>query len=195
MKLACLAGFALASSMVCGQPLRVVGSSVKFDAAGQVVDFELEFNHKPDFFTLDAAGRQIDSWQISIDTMPGYNGFGGTSPYPWETIIRGEEIHVDDDIRVRNHILGPSPEPGSGGWGPIAGAVAYTLVDKRQRFTIPFSVLNTQSGTFRFEIQTFLYGELQSFTVKGGSIPAIPAPPAGAGVLGVGGMVMFRRRR
>ena len=52
------------------QPLQVVGSSVRFDNAAQVVNFDIEFNHKPDFFTLDASGRQLDSWQISLDTMP-----------------------------------------------------------------------------------------------------------------------------
>jgi hypothetical protein len=194
MRLVWLAGIALLSAPAVGQPLKVVGSSVRFDNAAQVVNFEIEFNHKPDFFTLDAGGRQLDSWQISVDTMPGYNGFGGTSPYPWETIIRGEEIHVEDNIRVRNHILGPSNEPGSGGWGPIAGAVDYTLVDKKQKFSIPYDVLNTQAGTFRFEIDTYMYGEMQPDAVKGSSIPAIPAPAA-SGILGVGGMVMFRRRR
>jgi hypothetical protein len=194
MRLVCLAGIALLSASAWAQPLQVVGSSVRFDNAAQVVNFDIEFNHKPDFFTLDASGRQLDSWQISLDTMPGYNGFGGSSPYPWETIIRGEEIHCADNIRVRNHILGPSPEPESGGWGPIAGTVDYTLVDKKQRFTIPYDVLNTASGTFRFEIETYMYGEVQSHAVKGGSIPAIPAPAA-SGILGVGGMVMFRRRR
>ncbi|MCC6660412.1 MAG: hypothetical protein IT437_05955 [Phycisphaerales bacterium] len=194
MKSALVVGIALAATPAWAQPLRIMDSTIRFDTAAQTVSFELDFNHKPDFFTLDAGGRQADSWQINLDIAPGYNGFGGTSPYPWETIIRGEEIHVNDDIRIRDHVLGPSPDPVSGGWGPLTGAVPYTITDKRQKFTVPFNLLNTQTGTFRFEIETYQYGQVQSHTIKGGSIPAIPAPAA-TGVLGIGGMVAFRRRR
>lgn len=187
----CMCGL---SGLASAQPLDVVSHAVRYDSAAQTVLFEIEFNRKPDFFTLDAGGRQADSWQINMDTVQGINGFGGNSPYIWETIARGEEIHTADKVRIRNHILGPSPEPISGGWGPVAGSYSYSMVGARQAFTIPYSALNTTTGAFRFELECYQFGVIQPHVIRGNSVPMVPAPAA-SGMLIPGGMVLFRRRR
>jgi hypothetical protein len=175
------------------EPLKVVAQAVRYDTSALVVHFELEFNRPPDFFTLDPAGRQADSWQIGLDTIPGNNGMGGTSPYIWETIIRGEEIHIGNNIRIRDHILGPSLEPTSGGWGPIAASVPYTLSGTTQTFSAPFSALNTTTGQFRYQLELYHYGDVLSPVIRRDSVP-VPAPAVTA-VLGLAGLVASRRRR
>lgn len=76
----------------------------------------MQFNRLPDFFTVDALERQADSFQYYI----GFQSF----PLNFESLVRGEEIHVAGDIRVRAPI--GDGGPGSGGWGPIFGPMSLS---------------------------------------------------------------------
>ncbi len=176
-----------------GQTLEVKSHAVVYDQVNRLVHFRLDYNREPDFFTLDPQGRQADAFQFHLDTILGNHGFGGTSPLPWETIVRGEEIHVGGDVRIRDHILGPSAKPGSGGWGPIAGSVPYQLVGATQTFTAPFSMLNTTSGKFSYVLELYEFGAWTGVTYDGFS-EQIPAP-GGALILGIGAVAIARRRR
>ncbi len=152
----------VATRLASGTPepdaLEATALSVRVDGRAQMVRYEVTFNREPDFHTLDESGAQADSFQFHLDTMEGNRGLGGTSPYPWESVVRGEEIHVSHTIRIRDHVLGPSHEPGSGGWGPIAGAFPYRLQGRRLTFSIPFAAQNTPTGRFAYSLELYRYG-------------------------------------
>jgi len=170
--------------------LSVLSSSAQIDRTANVVRFEILYNRVPDFFTLDPGGRQADSFQINLDILRGCHGMGGSSPYPWETIIRGEEIHMAGDIPIRDHINGPSSSPWSGGWGPILGSVPYSMDGTLQRFEAPFSMLNYSSGNILFTLEIFRFGEWQA---RYRGIAHNPSPGPAACVLA--GAWWFARRR
>lgn len=190
-------GFVVIASAVvpahAQQHFRAQSHRAMFDGATGCVLFELEFNLAPDFHTVDPLGNQAESFQLHLDTLPGNNGWGGTSPYPWETIIRGSEIHKEDDIRVRDHTGAPSTNPASGGWGRVAGAVPYDLSGHLLEFTVPYSVLGTTTGEFPYLLELYRYGQWTGITYTGQSAP-IPSP-AGAAVLGLAGVAAAARRR
>lgn len=176
------------------QDLYISSHHIQYDPAQSMVLFDMTFSRPPDFFTLDPGGRQADSFQIYLDTLPGRNGFGGTSPFTWETIVRGEEIHVNGNIRFRDHILGPSMDPISGGWGPIAGTVPYTMTGMRQKFVAPYSVVNTTNGQFSYRVEVFRFGTQLPNVLRGHSEP-VPAPAGAAALLVGAGLLASRRRR
>ncbi len=183
----CLAPLAAAQTR-----LHALGHSAHVDLELQVVRFEIFFNLEPDFFTLDPQGRQADSFQFHLDTMPGHQGMYGSSPFPWETIVRGEEVHLNSLIPIRDHICGPSTAPGSGGWGSILGSVPYTLADTFQTFEAPFPMLNTTTGDFRYRLELYHYGTLTQL-YRGLSSP-MPEPGAAAGLLAAAWWLRRRRR-
>ena len=103
-----------ANSHAQGPFLLTSGSVGNIDGGGNV-DFSLTFNQVPDFFTVDQFGRQANSFQFYIATSP----FPGLyPPRPYASLIRGEEIHVAGDLRVRNDNP-PDPDPNASGWGSI----------------------------------------------------------------------------
>lgn len=176
------------------QPLAALSHSAVFDPDLSTLHFVVDFDRPPDFYTLDPEGRPAHSFQIHLDTQPGNLGWGGTSPYPWETIVRGGEIHEEGDIRIRDHILGPSGTPGSGGWGPLAGSVPYDLVDRHLSFEAPYSMLNTTTGRFTYSLEVYEFGSWTGVTYAGASV-VVPSPaPAVALGLFAGAMAVRRRR-
>ncbi len=124
----------------------------------RVVRFDVAYNREPDFTTVDPQGRQADSFQLHIDATPNDQGMNGASPYPWETIIRGDELHLAGDLPLRDHTSGPSPA--SGGWGPALGSVPHTVAGRRHTFTVPFLMLNTRTGQFTYRLEIYRYGQL-----------------------------------
>ncbi len=160
-----VASLAWAAPVVGQIPLRAVSHCARADEVAQVVRFQIVYNREPDFLSVDPEGRQADSFQFFLDTMPGNQGMCGTSPYAWETVIRGEEINFDGEVPVRDHVRGPSGDPRSGGWGPATGAVPYTLDGNRQQFEVPFWMLNTSSGKFRYSLELCRYGMLTDRSV------------------------------
>jgi hypothetical protein len=186
----CTLGAAALPASAGGPALFATHHSIVWDDDARTVTFSITYNRLPDFFTLDSMGRQADSFQWYLDTLPGDNGFGGA--IPWETIIRGEEIHIAGDIRIRDATRGPGGGPDGGGWGPLVGSVPYTMVDTTQTFIVPFATLNTPDGNMAFELQLLQYGRWTGDLYSGRSIPALAAGAVMLGVIGVGAT---RRRR
>src|SRR5207249_1011941 len=109
------------------------------------------------FLTTDAFGRQRHSFQYMI----GVNGWPDF-PYPpqFESLIRGEEIHLTgDNIRIRNPW--PSdPDHASGGWGAIRGVVPYQLDGAILSFSVPLRLLSDDNvdGNFLYMFSSAEYG-------------------------------------
>src|SRR4028119_1995930 len=121
--------FGLTSGLPAEAALLVLSQSAEVNLASNSVLFQIEFNRVPDFFTTDEYDRQADSFQYFMDADGGFPIFRGTDIYysNLESIIRGEEIHLGGDVRIRN-ALPPDPDmSSSGGWGSIRGSVPYTF--------------------------------------------------------------------
>lgn len=162
-----------------GQTLSAVSHLAVYDDTASTVWFQIEFNRPPDLQTLSLGGAQTDSFQFVLDTLPGNNGYGGASPLPWETVVRGEEIHEYGRIPLRDHVLGPSSQPGSGGWGPVITMVDFELTGTLLYFQASYENLHTPDGRFSYELELFEQGTWTGTTYVGTSVPA----PAGALVL------------
>jgi hypothetical protein len=127
----------------------------RFDATvnggAQSVTFNISFSRTPDFTTVDGMGRQADSFQIWIDDSksadPTYNG---------SVIVRGQEVHYDDDIRIRDRdgVGGPEAE----GWGPVRNAVSYSMVGTNFSFTASWADLGLSDGDFSYDLSVLEYG-------------------------------------
>ncbi|BAY75440.1 hypothetical protein NIES25_18850 [Nostoc linckia NIES-25] len=144
----------------------------------QEVLFTINFNRVPDFFSVDEFGRQADSFQYYIERDEKLPVVGEVSPfYPnLESIIRGEEINVAGDVRIRNVFsVGPA-EPNSGGWGSIRGSVPYTLDGTLLKFSAPLELVSDSDGLFSYELALFEFGST-SFTIENKSIvTSVPEP-------------------
>ncbi|MFN8491658.1 MAG: hypothetical protein U0350_28930 [Caldilineaceae bacterium] len=134
-----------------------VSESAIFDPVTQAVLFTIEFNQAPDFFTVDAFGRQKNSFQYYIVGAPNL-------PYPanFDAIIRGEEIHITSDaIRIRNSA--PSvPDTGAGGWGAVRGVIPFSLKGNVLTFSVPLHLISDHSldGAFAYQLESYQFGSL-----------------------------------
>jgi hypothetical protein len=141
-------------------PLTAVSESAIYDPATGRVTFTLAFNRAPDFRTVDEFGRQADSFQYYI--------LGDLSlPYPayYDSIIRGEEIHVVPGLlRIRDP-LPSNPDPATGGWGPIRGEVPYRLEGSVLTFSVDLSTISDHSvdGRFSYELLLTQFGASTQF--------------------------------
>lgn len=129
------------------------GSTV--DNLSQEVTFFIKFNEAPDFFTVDSFGRQAGEFQYyidadALDSTPHQNHV--------ESIVRGGEIHLDGDIRIRDRYGYDGTDTNSGGWGPILGSVPYTLSGTLLSFTTPWSLLKDDDGIFTYQLLLTEYG-------------------------------------
>jgi len=140
--------------------LTALSESAVYEPATGLVTFTLAFNRAPDFRTVDEFGRQADSFQYYI--------LGNLSlPYPayYDSIIRGEEIHVVPGLlRIRNP-LPADPDPATGGWGPIRGEVPYRLDANVLTFSVALSTISEHSvdGHFSYELLLTQYGASSQF--------------------------------
>lgn len=182
----------LGGASASGQTLMTVSHWLIYDDVQETITFEIEYNRVPDFHSVNAFGDQADSFQIHLDTRPGNTGMGGTSPLPWETIVRGEEIHSFGKIPVRDHVHGPSSQPGSGGWGPIVTLLDFNQAGNRLTFEASFDVLNTPDGRFNYELDLYEYGAWTGTTYIGTSVPG---PASAWVVVAAAALVVPRRRR
>jgi hypothetical protein len=123
-----------------------VSESAVYNPATGAVQFTIEFNQAPDFFTQDSAGRIANSFQYFIVGDP-------RLPYPenYDAIIRGEEIHLTGDtLRIRNSA--PSdPDPAAGGWGAIRGAVPFSLDGDILTFSTPLPLISDHSTDGQYD--------------------------------------------
>jgi hypothetical protein len=166
-----LGGLAVLAPTATAQPTRaglvVLSHSAVFSPATGQVTFTVTFNRAPDFESVDALGRQADSFQYFI--------YGDMSlPYPayYDAIIRGEELHITSPLlRVRDAV-GTDPDPASGGWGPVRGAVPYRLEGNVLTFSTPLALISDHSvdGHFSYDLMTTRYGGDPTLFYRGESV-------------------------
>ena len=168
-----------------------------------MVDFQITFNKAPDFFTINNAGSQANTFQFYIDPNATGPNIGYGDPFNVSSLIRGGEIHISGDIRVRDAYGEGGPD--SGGWGPIRGSVPYILDGDVLIFSTPLAIINDPDGQFGYYLGLYVYGRtgaelfgqsgvdyLQSLNYP----PNIPVPGSllllGSGLLGLAGWRRFK---
>lgn len=189
-------------------PITNFSSSV--DLNSMAVKFDLNFESAPDFFTTDSYGRQADSFQLFVNS--------GNLPVELSsfyraarevirddlTIIRGEEINVSSEIRVREVVANydSSADPSSGGWGPVLGSGPFVLDDTQLTFILPLSFLKDSDGLFYYYLETYNFGGITGDTLFGVSDSdydvASPVPIPAAFILfgsGLAGLIGLARRK
>jgi hypothetical protein len=142
----------------------IVSQSATFNPTTQQVLFTISFNEAPDFMTVDAFGRQADSFQYYIPRNPNGDPFGDESKLV--SIIRGEEIHITiDRLRIRNAVPSSS-DPAAGGWGTIRGVEPFVLDGNVLTFSAPLSVIHPTGGLFRYGLESGEFGADSQFILS-----------------------------
>ena len=173
----------------------LASQSVSIDAAERQAHFTLTFDQKPNFSASDSLGRQADSFQVEFDGKFD----GGNAPFTEDddtAVVRGEEIHLADALRVRSPV--GNGGSGSGGWGPILTTVPFTVTGDTVAFSVPTADLGWSGGDYRYTVSSYSYGT-ETASAEGGRF--VPLPPAvamgGVGLVGaaIASAVMRRRAR
>jgi hypothetical protein len=78
-----------------------------------------------------------------------------------DVLIRGDEIHIANAIRVRD-ARPPVADPNAGGWGAIRGSVPFQVRAEpngtaRVTFSVPFTMLGI-TGQFAWALETYNFG-------------------------------------
>ena len=185
--------FGLTSGLPAEAALLVLSQSAEVNLANNSVLFQIEFNRAPDFFTTDEYDRQADSFQYYIDADGGFPIFKGTDIYysNLESLIRGEEIHLAGDVRIRN-ALPPDPDlSSSGGWGSIRGSVPYTLSGNVFSLLVPLELIGDTDGKFSYQLLWTEYGGSEGY-IDAETVPE-PATIFGS-FMALGGLAAFQRK-
>lgn len=160
--------------------------STIFEPASGKVQFTIGFNQSPDF-TVGSQGRQANSFQYFI---AGDSSL--TSPAKYDSIIRGEEIHLSADmLRIRNSVPPDSgPITVTGGWGAVRGEVPFSLNGNTLTFSTPLSLISDHSlnGTVAYRLESYEFGSLTKFAESQFSVA--PEPATGI-VVAMGGLTLF----
>ncbi|MEO7494916.1 MAG: PEP-CTERM sorting domain-containing protein [Massilia sp.] len=180
-------------------PLQPIQYSAVIDPTSGQANFSLRFDHAPDFFTVDNAGRPPDAFELFTDTrssdpiQSAIDGLNGSGQLGTQTIISGYAITT----RRQLEIWWPKPVsewiPGD----PDSQAVLrtyrdYTQVGDTLSFSLPLSLLHNPDGVFYYGFQLFRYGGWTTVNYYGVSgqeyvFPTPPVPePAHAAMLGAG---------
>jgi hypothetical protein len=173
--------------------LMVLSQSAEVNLASNSVLFQTEFNRAPDFFTTDEYDRQADSFQYFIDADGGFPIFRGKDIYysNLESLIRGEEIHLGGDVRIRN-AWPPDPDlSSSGGWGSIRGSVPYTLSGNVFSVLVPLQLIGDSDGKFSYRLEWYEYGSYKGY-IDAETVPE-PATIFGS-FMALGGLAAFQRK-
>ena len=185
--------FGLTSGFPAEAALLVLSQSAEVNLDNNSVLFQIEFNRAPDFFTTDEYGRQADSFQYYVDADGGFPIFKGGEFYysNLESIIRGEEIHLAGDVRIRN-ALPPDPDlSSSGGWGSIRGSVPYTLSGNVFSLLVPLELIGDTDGKFSYQLLWTEYGGAGGYI----DAEAVPEPATIFGsFMALGGLAAFQRK-
>lgn len=143
-------------SVAAAQDLVVCGLDVS--TVADTTTFQLVFVRPPDFFTVDEFGRPADAFQLFVDAQ----AVNAPGEEDWDTIVRGGEIHLVDEIVLRE--VGPpgSGGPDAGGWGTVRGSISYDLSGAAVTFSLnAFSDLNDADGVFSYRLETYHFGSWQ----------------------------------
>jgi len=184
--------FGLTSGLPAEAALMVLSQSAEVNLDSKSVLFQIEFNRAPDFFTTDEYGRQADAFQYYIDADGELSLFsGGISYSNLETLIRGGEIHLGGDVRIRN-LFPPDPDlSSSGGWGSIRGSVPYTLSGNVVSLLVPLQFIGDSDGKFSYALMWTEYGGAGGFIYA----ETVPEPATIFGTFMVlGGLAAFQRK-
>ena len=147
----------------------LVSQDLTLNRQDDTASFSLTFNQAPDFTTVDADGRPANSFQVEFD-----GAVDPTTALPDDltAVVRGDEIHVADAIRVR----APTGNGGadSGGWGPVVATVPFSLTGDTVTFAMPADDLGWTGGAWQANIFSLAYGSLTAQQ----TVSSIPTPPA-----------------
>ncbi|MBC1219534.1 hypothetical protein GNF10_14785 [Nostoc sp. UCD121] len=187
----------LGTGQIAQAELFVKSESVVVNLDAQEVSFTINFNKVPDFVTVDEFGRQADSFQYFIDPSGELPIFRPPSAYSnLSSIIRGEEIHIAGDVRIRDVFpVGPF-EPNSGGWGKIRGSVPYSLDSTVLKFSAPLQFIGDSDGLFSYRLELYEFGSWNGITNENKStIASVPEPNFALGTLTFGVLSVGLRQK
>lgn len=184
-----------------GAPLEIVSQSVQIDSAQGSATFDLQFNHKPDFYSIDSFGRPADSFQYEVNPEWSGNkrdlqlGFG-----QFRDVIRGDEIHTSAKLLIRDASTPAHPDPNAGGWGPVVASVPFQVNGEQFTFNLPLHDLRASKAAFSYDVFTTSFGatvsEFQGTAQAGAASQSVPLPPAAwAGMITLGGLALVRGTR
>lgn len=173
--------------------LLVFSQSAEVNLDSNSVQFQIEFNRTPDFLTTDEYGRQADSFQYYVDADGGLPIFKGGEFYysNLESIIRGDEIHLGGDVRIRNAFPPDLNSSSSGGWGSIRGSVPYTLSGNLLSLLVPLQLIGDSDGKFSYQLLWTEYGGMGGY-IEAETVPE-PATIFGS-FIALGGLAAFQRK-
>ena len=170
----------------------LVSQDLTVNRQAQNVAFSLTFNQVPNFATVAADGTPGESFQVEFD-----GASASALPSDLTAVVRGDEIHLGGGLRVRS----PSGDGGanSGGWGPVVGAVPFSLTGTTVAFDMSAKELGWTGGSWSANIYSLSAGALTAQQTA----TSIPTPPAfwgglaGLGLLAAGSTwhAATRRRR
>jgi hypothetical protein len=177
---------ALGVAMPARAGIHIVSDDANVDRSAGVARFHVRFDSAPDLWTVDEFGRVADSFQYEIDGN--WNAPLGLPPQGLDSVVRGDEIHVADALRIRDARFGitPDPDPDAGGWGAVKATVPFSLKGSELRFEAPLAAIGDDDGYFAYRLFTTEYG-LTSSEVERRLLPpgepgpqpaTIPLPPA-----------------
>lgn len=193
-----------------GAAIRIESESAEVERGAGIVRFSVRFDGVPDFATVDEFGRVADSFQYEIDGD--WRAPLGLPPEGLDAVVRGDEIHVAGDLRIRDagFAVAPDPDPDAGGWGDVRAEVPFELVGTELRFQARLAEVGDEGdGYFAYRVFTTEYGlttsEVESRLLPPGEQPTpgpipIPLPAAlpataAAGVTLLVGAWLVRRQQ
>ncbi|HYX18849.1 MAG TPA: hypothetical protein VE944_31670 [Nostoc sp.] len=187
---------ALGTGQIAQAVLLVESESAVVNLDAKEVLFTIDFNRVPDFFTVDQAGRQADSFQYYVEADGEFPIFRG-SPFfsELESIIRGEEINVAGDIRIRDVFSVGPLEPNSGGWGKIRGSVPYSLDGTVLKFSAPLQFIGDSDGLFSYQLLLTEFGGSSDSVENKSTIASVAEPNFALGALTFGALSVGLRRK
>jgi hypothetical protein len=150
--------------------LTLVSQSAILNAPTQEVQFTLEYNQPPDFQSVDAYGRQVNSFQYYI--FYNNNPFTAADAPTTNALIQGWPVHYAGSFAVCDGGHG-SPDTG---WGPLRGYVPYQLTGSTVTFTVPMATVGAPDGSFGYRLRTWGYAGSGEQVAYGQVPPDSPQP-------------------